>query len=109
MNLDICVGNTKTEALVDSGSVGTIIIKSLANTVVSECKESYWVQSPETDDLKTFSYDIIKIVGVIKTSIKGNDSIDTGIDVTVVEDGHWTRSLLKARLFSHTVETSRKY
>ena len=39
--LDICVGNTKTKALVDSGSVCTIINKSLAKTVVSECKGSY--------------------------------------------------------------------
>ena len=52
VNLDICVGNTKTKALVVSGSVCTIINKSLAKTVVSECKGSYWVQSPEMHDLK---------------------------------------------------------
>ena len=69
VNLDICVGTTKTKALVDSGSVCTIINKILAKTVVSECKRSYWVQSPEMHDLKTFSYDTIKIVGVINTSI----------------------------------------
>ena len=34
VNLDICVGNTKIKALVDSGSVCTIINKSLAKTVV---------------------------------------------------------------------------
>ena len=62
--------------------------KSLADTVVSECNESYWVQSPEIHDLKTFSIDIIKIVGVINTSIKCNDWIATGVDVIVVEDGH---------------------
>ena len=45
VNLDICIGNTKTKALLDSGSVCTIINKSLANTLVSECKESYWIQS----------------------------------------------------------------
>ena len=88
VNLDICVGNTKTKALVDSGSVCTNVNKSLADTVVSGCKESYWVQSPEIHDLKTFSNDIIKIVGVINTSIKCNDWIATGVDVTVVEDGH---------------------
>ena len=65
VKLDICVGNTKTKALVDSGSVCTIVNKSLADTVVSECKESYWVQSPEIHDLKTFSNDIIKTVSVI--------------------------------------------
>ena len=88
VNLEICVGNTKTKALVDSGSVCTIINKSLADTVVSEFNESYWVQSPKIHDLKTFSNDIIKIVGVINTSIECNDWIATGIDVTVVEDGH---------------------
>ena len=88
VNLVLCVGNTSTKALVDSGSVCTIVNKSLADTVVSECNESYWVQSPEIHDLKTFSNDIIKIVGVIKTSIKCNDWIATGVDVTVVEDGH---------------------
>ena len=56
--------------------------------MVSDCNESYWVESPEIHDLKTFSNDIIKIVGVINTSIKCNDWIATGVDVTVVEDGH---------------------
>ena len=35
VNLEICIGKTKTKALVDSGSVCTIINKSLATTVVS--------------------------------------------------------------------------
>ena len=61
------------KALVDSGSVFAIINRSLATTVVSECKESFWVQSPEMHDLKTFSNGLIKIIGVIQTSIKCND------------------------------------
>ena len=73
MNSDIFVGNKTTKALVDSGSVCSIINKSLANAVASACKERYWVQSPEIHDLKTFSNDIIKISGVINTSIKCND------------------------------------
>ena len=88
VNLDIRVGNTSTKALVDSGSVCTIINKSLADKVVLECKNSYWIQSPEIHDLKTFSNDIIKIKGIIKTSIKCNDWIASDVDVTVVEDGH---------------------
>ena len=86
VNLDIRIGNTSTKALVDSGSVGTIINKSLATTVVSECKESFWVQSPEMHELKTFSNDLIKTM--IKTSIKCNDWVAAGVNVTVVEDGH---------------------
>ena len=59
VNLDLCIGNTKTKALMDSGSVCTIINKSLATNVVTGCKESFWVQSPEMHDLKTFSNDLI--------------------------------------------------
>ena len=66
----------------------TIINKNLATTVVSECKESFWIQSPEKHDLKTFSNDLIKTIGVMKTSIKCNDWVATGVNVTVVEDGH---------------------
>ena len=98
LNLDICVRNTKTKVLMDSGSVCKIINKSLANTVVSDCKERYWVQSPMIYDLKTFSNYIIKIVSVIKTSIKCSDWIATGVDVTVVEDGH--RPIIGRDLFS---------
>ena len=66
--------------------------------MVSACKESYWVQSPEIHDLKTLSNDIIKIFGVINTSIKCNDWIATGVDITVVEDGH--RPIIVRDLFS---------
>ena len=74
--------------MVDSGSVCTIINKSLATTVVSECKESFWVQSPEMHDLKSFSNDLIKTIGVIKASIKCSDWVAKGVNVIVVEDGH---------------------
>ena len=49
-------------------------------------------------DLKTFSNDIFKIVGVINTSIQCNDWIATGVDVTVVEHGH--RPIIGRDLFS---------
>ena len=98
VNFDICVGNTETKTLVDLGSVSTIINKSLANTVVSECDKSYWVETPETHDLKTFSNDIIKIIGVINTSIKCNDWNATNVDVTVLEDGH--RPIIGRDIFS---------
>ena len=48
VNFDICVGNTKSKALVDSGSVCTTVNKNLADTVVSGCKESYWVVTRNT-------------------------------------------------------------
>ena len=47
---------------------------------------------------KKFSNDIIKIVGVINTSMQCNDWIATGVDVTVVAEGH--RSIIGGDLFS---------
>ena len=88
VNLNIRIGKTSTKALVDSGSVCTIFNKNLATAVVSDCKECFWVQSPEMHELKTFSNDFIKTLGVIKTSVKSNDSVATGVNLTVVEDGH---------------------
>ena len=88
VNLNICVGNTSTKVLIDSGIVCTIICKSLVTAVVSDCKESFWVQSPEMQERKTFSNNLIKCIGVIKTSIKFNDWVATGVNVTVAEDGH---------------------
>ena len=101
VNLDICIGNTTTKALVDSESVCTISIKSLATTVVSEWKESFWVQSPEMHEQKTFSNDLIKAIGVIKTSIKCNDWVAAGVKVTVAEDGH--RPIIGQDLFPQLV------
>ena len=88
VNLDICIGNTSTKALVDSGSVCTIFNRILATTVVSECKEGFWVQSTEMHELNIFSNDLIKTIGVIKTSIKCKDWVAAGVNVKVVEDGH---------------------
>ena len=98
VNLNICFGNTTTKTLVDSGSVCTIIIKSLAEFLVSQCKGSYCVQSPEMHDLKIFSNDIIKIVGVINTTIQCNDWIATGANVVVVDDSH--RPIIRRDLLS---------
>ena len=53
---------------------------------MSDCRESFWIQSPEVHELKTFSNDLIKTIGVIKNSIKCNDWVATGVIVTVVED-----------------------
>ena len=44
VNLNICIANTSIKVLVDSGSVCTIIKKSLATAVESDCIESFLVR-----------------------------------------------------------------
>ena len=83
-------GNTESKALVDSRSVFTIIYKNLANAVVLNIQESYGVQSPENFNLKTFSKELIKTIGVINTSVNCNDWAAENVNVTVIEDGHRT-------------------
>ena len=63
VNMHICIGNTETKALVDSGSVGTIINNS-------------------------YQTKIIKTIGVINTSVKCSNWAAVKVNVTVVEDGH---------------------
>ena len=65
----------ETKALVDSGNVCTIIHKNLANAVVLNNKDSYQRKSSGLQDLKPFSNDIIKIVGVINTTVKSRDRL----------------------------------
>ena len=55
VNEHIRIGNTETKHLVDLGSICTIINRSLANAVVLNRQESFWVQSPENHNLITFS------------------------------------------------------
>ena len=51
-------------------------------------QESFWVQSPETQERKTFSNELIKTIGVLDTSVRCNDWAAVDVIVTVVEDGH---------------------
>ena len=88
VNLNIYIGNTNIKNLGESASVCTINNKILATAVVSDCKEIFGVQSPEMQELKTFSSDLIKTIGVMKTSVRFNDWVATDVNATVVEDGH---------------------
>ena len=88
VNMHIRFGNTEAIALWDLGSVCAIINKSLANAVVLNSQESYWVQSSENLDLKSFSNELIKNISVINTSVKCNDWAAEKFNVTVVEVGN---------------------
>ena len=61
-------------------------------------QESFWVQSPETQELKTFSNELSMTIGVIDTSVRCIDWAAVDVNVTVVEDGH--RPIIGRDLFS---------
>ena len=98
VNVNIRIENTKTKALVDSGSVCITINRSLANAVVLNIQESFWVESRENHEPKTFSNELNKTIGVIKTSEKFNDWAALNVNDTVGEDGH--RPIIGRDIFS---------
>ena len=88
INIKVHFGNVKTKTSVNSGSVFTIIHKSSANALVMDYKNGYWVKPSTLRNSKTFSNDIIKIIGVIVNIVKCNDWTARDVKVTVVEDKH---------------------
>ena len=60
-------------------------------------KENYWTQPLAFQDLKTFSNQLIKTIGVINTTVKCNGWSIMNVKVTVVEDGH--RPIIDRDLF----------
>ena len=97
VNMQIRISNTETKALVDSGSVCTVINRNLAKAVVLNRQESFWVQSQENHYLTIFSNEIIKAIGVVNTSVKCSDWAAVNVNTKVVEDGH--RSIVARDLF----------
>ena len=66
--------------------------------MILNSNESYWTKPSAFQDLKTFSIELIKTIGVINTTVKRNKWIATNVSVTVEEDGH--KPILGRDLFS---------
>ena len=98
MNVNICIGNTNTKTLLDSGSVCTIINKSHPNAVVLDCQESFGGTIVGDARTQNFLHLFAKTIGLIRSSVKCNDWVATDVNLTVVEDGH--RPMIGRDLFS---------
>ena len=97
INPPVVFGNTATNVLVDSGSVCTIINKTLANSIISQDSDSKWIREAAPKQLKTFSNELIQTLGILQTSIRSNNWYANPIEIQVVTDGH--RSLLGRDFF----------
>ena len=81
-------GNTTTNALVDSGSVCTIINELLADSIISQDPNSKWIREANPKQLKTFSNEPIQTLGILQTSIQSNNWYANPIEIQVETDGH---------------------
>ena len=94
--MNITIGNTDCDLLLDSGSVCTIINISLAKEIMYNCPQSQWSEKKPLE-LKSFSNDIVKPLGTLKTPVRCNDWKIQKAKFTVVADGF--RPILGRDLF----------
>ena len=97
VNFSLVFGNTATNVLVDSGSVCTIINKSLADSIISQDPNSKWKREANPKQWKTFSNEPIQTLGILQTSIQSKIWYANPIEIQVGTDGH--RPLLGRDLF----------
>ena len=71
-NMTKTIGNTDCHFLRDSGTGCTIINMSLARKIMLNCAKSQW-SAKKPLELKSFSNDIVKTLGTLKTPVRCND------------------------------------
>ena len=94
--MTITIGNTDCDLLLNSGSGCTIINMSLAKEIMYNCPQSQWSEKKPLE-LKSFSIDIVKTPGTLKTPVRCNDWKIQKTKITVVADGF--RPFLERDLF----------
>ena len=85
-NVSITIGKTDCDLLLDSGSGCTIINMSLTKEIMYNCPQSQWSEKKPLE-LKSFSNDIVKRLGTLKTPVRCNDWKIQKVKITVVADG----------------------
>ena len=80
-------GNTQVELLIDSGSVRSILPKSLASQIVENSPLARWLMIAPPQELKTFSIEPINVTGMIQAPIASNGWRVEEAEFVVVHDG----------------------
>ena len=81
-------GKITANSMINSGSVCSIITKTLTNKILQSNQSAQWITSKCGKDLKTISTEPIKVFGKIVTTIVYSDWICEEALLPVVEDGH---------------------
>ena len=67
LNVEVQLGKVKEQAMIDSGSVFSIITETLANQIIRTTKSA--TDTKERRNLKTFSNEPIKVLGPLETTV----------------------------------------
>ena len=85
-NKTITIGNTDCHLLLNSGSGCTIINMSLAKEIMFNCMQRQW-SDKKPIELKSFSNDIVKTLGTLKTPVRCSNWKNQKAKIMVVADG----------------------
>ena len=88
LNVEVQLGEVKAHAMIDSGSTVSLITKTLANQILRTTKSVKWIDKQDRRNLKTFSNEPIKVLGLLETTIVYNIWKDRAAMLTASEDGH---------------------
>ena len=88
LNAKIRLGEEQANAMLDSGSVVSLITKTLANRIFRTSPSEKWITTKERSELKTFSTEPIKVLGHLETTVTYNNWTCKDARLTIVEDGH---------------------
>ena len=81
-------GEVQANATIDSGSVVSLITKTLANRIFRTTPSAKWITTKESRELRTFSKEPIKIPGHLETKVTYNNWTCKDARRTIVEDDH---------------------
>ena len=88
LNAILLFGNFLSISTIDSGSVCSIITKSLASNVLKTTPTAQWITSTDEKFNKTFSNEPIKVLGELVTTVTYNDWSCEDVCLTVVDDSN---------------------
>ena len=81
-------GEVQANAMIDSGSVVSLITKTLANRILRTTPSAKWITTKQKRDLEIFSNEPIKVLGHLATMVTYNNWTCKEAHLTIVEDGH---------------------
>ena len=66
-------GEVQANAMIDSGSVVSLIKKTIANRILRTSPSATWITTKERSESKTFSNELIKVLGHLEATVSYNN------------------------------------
>ena len=88
LNAKIQFGERQANAMIDFGSVVSLITKTLANRILRTSPSAKWIAEKEWREIKASSNEPIKVLGHFETTVTFSNWTCKDARLTIVEDGY---------------------